>query len=193
MQKLIVASNSPRRQQLIKELGFTFEVRTLDVDESVETDMVPTLVAEYLAVKKNKAYRTILNDEIILTADTVVIANGQILGKPKSSGEAIEMIHSFNNASHQVVSGVCISAPSKSIQFSETTEVNFSKLSSEEISFYVEQYQPFDKAGSYGIQEWIGMVGVQSIQGSFHNVMGLPVRQVYLALKNEFNLNPFER
>ena len=182
MPKLIVASNSPRRQQLIEELGFSFDVKTLDVDESIEPETPPTDVAELLAIKKNQAYRAVLKDEIVLTADTVVIAKDSVLGKPKSREEAIAMINSFNNGTHQVVSGVCISSPSKLVSFSETTTVRFSELTSREICYYVDRYQPFDKAGSYGIQEWLGMIGIKRIEGSYFNVMGLPVHKVYQEL-----------
>lgn len=191
MQKLIVASNSPRRQQLMKDAGFSFEVHVLDVDESLDDNISNHSVAEFLAEKKNKAYRAIFKDEVILTSDTVVISNGEILGKPVNEKEAFQMIASMSGKSHDVVSGVCISSPSHKVSFSDVTKVQFENLSPEEIEYYIKNYQPFDKAGSYGIQEWLGMVGIQSIQGSFYNVMGLPIHRVYQTLKHEFGISPF--
>jgi len=191
MQKLIVASNSARRQQLMKDAGFKFEVHVLDVDESLEEGVANEAIAEFLAEKKNKAYRAIFQDEVILTSDTVVIANGQILGKPKDDDDAFQMIASMSGQSHEVISGVCISSQTHKVSFSDVTTVLFEELSTEEIGYYIKNYQPYDKAGSYGIQEWLGMIGIQSIQGSFYNVMGLPIHSVYQVLRSEFGISPF--
>ena len=190
MQKLIVASNSARRQQLMKDAGFEFEVHVLDVDETLDEDVSNERAAEYLADKKNKAYRAIFKDEVILTSDTVVISNREILGKPTDEKDAFRMIASMSGKSHEVISGVCISSPEYKVNFSEVTQVQFEELSPSEIEHYIKNYQPFDKAGSYGIQEWIGMIGIQSIQGSFYNVMGLPINRVYQVLRSEFGLSP---
>ncbi|UXX78830.1 Maf family protein [Reichenbachiella carrageenanivorans] len=190
MQKLIVASNSARRQQLMKDAGFQFDVHVLDVDESLEEGVASLEVAEFLAEKKNKAYRALFKDEVVLTSDTVVISKGQILGKPKDEKEAFKMITSLVGYSHEVVSGVCISSPDHKVSFSEVTTVQMRGLSPEEIRYYIKNYQPYDKAGSYGIQEWIGMVGIDSIQGSFYNVMGLPIHRVYQMLKSDFGIYP---
>lgn len=190
MQKLIVASNSARRQQLMKDAGFEFEVHVLDVDETLEADISNETAAEYLAEKKNKAYRAIFKDEVVLTSDTVVVSNGEILGKPKDEQEAFHMIKSMSGSSHQVISGVCISSPDNKVSFSDVTHVQFEELSPEEINYYIENYKPYDKAGSYGIQEWIGMIGIQSIQGSFYNVMGLPINKVYQTLRSKFGISP---
>lgn len=191
MQKLIVASNSARRQQLMKDAGFQFEVHVLDVDETLGEEVSNETAAEYLAEKKNKAYRAIFKDEVILTSDTVVISNREILGKPLDEKDAFRMIASMSGKSHEVVSGVCISSPDHKVSFSDTTKVQFEELSPAEIEHYIKNYQPFDKAGSYGIQEWIGMIGIQSIQGSFYNVMGLPINRVYQVLRTEFGVSPF--
>ncbi|WP_420580605.1 Maf family protein [Reichenbachiella sp.] len=190
MQKLIVASNSARRQQLMKDAGFHFEVHVLDVDETLGEDVSNEMAAEYLAEKKNKAYRAIFKDEVILTSDTVVISNREILGKPLDEKDAFRMIASMSGKSHEVVSGVCISSPEHKVSFSEVTKVQFEDLAPAEIEHYIKNYQPFDKAGSYGIQEWIGMIGIQSIQGSFYNVMGLPINRVYQTLRTEFGISP---
>lgn len=190
MQKLIVASNSARRQQLMKDAGFVFEVHVLDVDETLDPSIANADAAEYLAEKKNKAYRAIFKDEIVLTSDTVVVANGEILGKPKDEKEAFQMVATMSGKSHEVVSGVCISSPDHKVSFSDVTQVQFESLSPEEIKYYIETYQPYDKAGSYGIQEWIGMIGIQSIQGSFYNVMGLPINKVYQTLRSDFGISP---
>lgn len=190
MQKLIVASNSARRQQLMRDAGFEFEVHVLDVDETLEVGISNEQAAVYLAEKKNKAYRAIFKDEIVLTSDTVVVSNGEILGKPIDEKEAFKMIASMSGKSHEVISGVCISSPDHKVSFSDTTKVQFEELSPVEIEYYIKNYQPYDKAGSYGIQEWLGMIGIQSIEGSFYNVMGLPINKVYNTLRSEFGISP---
>ncbi|MEP2023487.1 MAG: Maf family nucleotide pyrophosphatase [Reichenbachiella sp.] len=191
MPKLIVASNSARRQQLMKDAGFEFDVHVLDVDESLESGIPNEEIAEFLAEKKNKAYRAIFKDEVILSSDTVVLSNGTILGKPSDEKEAFLMIASMSGKSHEVVSGVCISSPDHKVSFSDVTTVKFEELSPAEIEHYIKNYQPYDKAGSYGIQEWLGMIGIQSIQGSFYNVMGLPINKVYQVLRSDFGISPF--
>lgn len=184
---LILASNSPRRKQLLEEIGLQFEVKTIAFEEIFPEDMASDKVAEYLAIEKNKAHRKALgNDCTIITADTVVIFSDQILGKPKNEKEADHVLKLLSGKIHQVVTGVCISNEDKQISFSSLTEVKFHELTEEEVNHYVNTASPMDKAGSYGIQEWIGKIGVEWIQGSFYNVVGLPVDQVYKVLKEEF-------
>ncbi len=178
--KLILASQSPRRQELLKGLDVDFEVRVKDTDESYNDDTPLLKVAEVIAEKKAQAFlNEILDDEIIITADTVVIANHQILGKPKSKIQAFDMLSKLSGGWHQVVTGVCILYKYKTILFSEVTNVNFKTLTCDEMNYYIKTYQPFDKAGGYGIQEWVGYIGIDEIKGSYFNVMGLPVHSVY--------------
>ncbi len=181
---LILASNSPRRKQLLSELGFEFKVRTCEVDEDFPSTIPSEEVAEFLAKKKNKANREVATDnEVILTADTVVIRDKTILNKPGDRPEAYEMIKSLSGKSHQVVTGVCISGSHHETSFSVKTDVHFAELSDEEIYHYIDSAKPYDKAGAYGIQEWIGLIGVTRIEGSYSNVVGLPTREVYEALR----------
>ncbi len=181
--RLILASNSPRRKQLLSELGFEFTVRTCQVDEDFPDDMLPGEVAEYLARKKNKANREIASTgEVVITADTVVIRDRDILNKPEDVQEAYDMIKSLSGRAHDVVTGVCISNHEQVNSFSVKTTVHFAELSDEEIYHYIEIAKPFDKAGAYGIQEWIGLIGVTRLEGSYSNVVGLPTREVYEAL-----------
>lgn len=180
--KFILASGSPRRKQLLEEAGFDFEIKTIPFDESYPTSMPSAEVAEFLAIGKNKAHRQILKEEIVLTADTVVVLGDDILGKPGDRAEAIKTIARLSGNVHKVITGVCISSSAKQISFSCTTEVKFKELSKSEIAYYVDRYSPMDKAGSYAIQEWIGLIGIEWIKGSYYNVVGLPVDQVYKAL-----------
>lgn len=187
---LILASNSPRRQELLKLSGFDFEVFVDEIDESFPSDLDVHAVAVYLAKKKNKYYRLLKPSSLILTADTTVVLDGQVINKPESPEHAKEMLKRLSAATHKVVSGVCISSPKKTVSFTAITDVTFAYISEEEILDYIQAYQPFDKAGSYGIQEWIGFTKVVGIKGSFYNVMGLPTQPVYEALKIEFNYLP---
>lgn len=184
--KLILASGSPRRKQLLSEAGFKFEVKTVPFEEVFPEDMNAGEVAEFLAKGKNEAHRDVFKDEVILTADTVVILDNMILGKPSSEEEAISVISKLSGRTHQVITGVCISDSNKTISFSSTTEVKFRTLASNEIKHYVHSYKPMDKAGSYAIQEWIGLIGIESIKGSYFNVVGLPIDQVYQTMKEHF-------
>ncbi len=176
---LVVASSSPRRQYLMRETGFTFTVEKPDVDESFPKELPVDQVAKYLAEKKAEYFRLTMKDEIILTADTVVILGNQILNKPLDRNEAIEMLTNLAGNTHNVMTGVCILSKEKEISFDDLTEVSFQPLTHEEIIFYVDHYKPFDKAGAYGAQDWIGMVAIQKIVGSYFNVMGLPIHKVY--------------
>jgi septum formation protein len=176
---LILASSSPRRQFLMKEAGFDFEVRKPDVEETFPSNMPVRDVAAFLAEKKAEYFRDQLSNEIVITADTVVILGNVILNKPGDREEAIQMLQTLSGKTHTVITGVCLLSRAKKKIFQDETEVTFKSLSVQEVEFYVEHYAPYDKAGAYGAQDWIGMVGVHSIHGSYFNVMGLPVHRVY--------------
>jgi septum formation protein len=174
--KIILGSQSPRRKTLLEGLGISPEVRINDMDESIPADLPAHQAPEYLAKKKALAFLPhLLQDELLITADTVVIIDQQVLNKPLDLEEAKAMLRRLSGRMHEVVSGVCISSLSHSHSFSETTSVFFRPLSEEQITYYVEHYRPLDKAGAYGIQEWIGLVAIEKIEGDFYNVMGLPV------------------
>lgn len=181
---LVLASSSPRRQYLMREAGFTFTVDKPDVEESFPSTLPVTEVARYLAMKKAEYYRLTLTDQIIITADTVVILGNKILNKPNDRAEAISMLGELSGNVHLVMTGVCVLSKEKETSFDDTTEVTFKKLSQYEIEFYVDHYKPFDKAGAYGAQDWIGMVAIEKITGSYFNVMGLPINKVYTTLAN---------
>ncbi|MDD5895891.1 MAG: Maf-like protein [Prevotellaceae bacterium] len=182
---IVLASNSPRRRELLAGLGIDFIVKVIaDIDESYPDSINASEVAQYIAEKKAKAYQAMLHDDsLVITADTVVIVDNHILGKPKDESEATAMLSAISGRSHHVVTGVCIMTKESRRCFSVTTEVTFATLSPEEIDYYVCKYRPFDKAGAYGIQEWIGYIGVTSLSGSYFNVMGLPVQRIYSELK----------
>lgn len=178
--RLVLASKSPRRQELLKGLDVEFEVRTKETDESYD-DSTPLLkVAEVIAEKKALAFEgEIGEDEIIITSDTVVIANNEILGKPKTKIQAFDMLTKLSDNQHLVMTAVCLKSKTKTILFSDVTKVFFKPLTCDEMNYYIKNYKPFDKAGSYGIQEWIGFIGIEKIEGSYFNVMGLPVQKLY--------------
>ncbi|MFT5915731.1 MAG: septum formation protein [Flammeovirgaceae bacterium] len=182
--KLILASKSPRRQQLLADLGFEFEVRLKEVDE-IFPDHIPLQeVAEYLAKLKADAFSpTLKADECCITADTVVLSENRILGKAWDVNEATEMLESLSGKAHEVITGVCLVTPTETHSFSVSTKVHFRGLEATEIAYYIEQFKPFDKAGAYGIQEWIGMIGIESIEGSYFNVVGLPTERLFRELK----------
>ena len=184
--KIILASNSPRRKELLAGLDVAFEVRVLKgIDESYPDDLPTKQIAQYISQKKAAAYRnTIASDELVITADTIVILGDEVMGKPKDEADACRMLRELSGKTHQVITGVTLTTTEKQHSFSVETDVTFKEFSEEEIVYYVKKYQPMDKAGSYGIQEWIGYVGVTSLQGSYFNVMGLPVQRIYEALKN---------
>ena len=179
--KLILASNSPRRKELLAGLGVPFEVRVLqDIDEHYPENLPVNEVARYIAKEKADAYRRIVAaDELIITADTVVIVGDEILGKPMDEADAVRMLRLLSGRTHQVTTGVCLLTAEKERCFDVTTDVTFKTLTDEEIHYYVNRYRPFDKAGAYGIQEWIGYIGVTGLNGSYYNVMGLPVQRIY--------------
>ena len=187
--KIILASNSPRRKELLAGLDVQYEVRIIPgIDESYP-DTLPTMeIAEYIAQKKAKAYReTMADDELIITADTIVVLDDKVLGKPKDAEEARCMLHALSGKTHQVVTGVVLTTKELQKHFSVVSNVTFKTLSDNEIDYYVDTYKPMDKAGAYGIQEWIGYVGVTRLEGSYFNVMGLPVQRIYEAMK-EFSI-----
>lgn len=182
--KLILASASPRRQQLMKDAGFTFEVRLKNVEEKYPQELHLENVPEYLSKVKASAFREELKaDEVLITADTVVCIHDRILGKPADRKEAISMLQELSGNCHLVVTGVSVTTRTEQLSFSSRTDVFFKHLSNEEIEFYVDTYKPFDKAGAYGIQEWIGYIGIERIEGSFYNVMGLPIQKLYETLR----------
>ena len=185
---VVLASKSPRRKELLGMLDVPFEIRVKDgIDESYPADMPAVEVAEYLSRLKGKAYaEDIRENEMVITADTIVILDGKIYGKPKNEDDAIDMLMHLQGRTHIVASGVCVATKEKIVSFTTTTEVTFAPLSRDEAAWYVEKYRPLDKAGAYGIQEWIGCAAVARIDGSFYNVMGLPVHQLYNVLKDEF-------
>ena len=184
--RVLLASASPRRRELLERLSVDFEIAGgREVDESYPDEMSVDDVAAYLSRKKADAYKIdIADDELVITADTVVINNGAVLGKPQSATEAIEMLRSLSGHAHKVITGVTITTRQKQVTFSAVTEVEFATLDDVEIADYVETFKPLDKAGAYGIQEWIGCIGVKKINGSFYNVMGLPLHRLYSELKS---------
>ncbi len=185
--KLILGSKSPRRQALIQELGFPVEIRIKEVDEIYPADMEAEKVPEFLARLKAVPLKSgLLANEILVTSDTIVILNGEVIGKPKDSSDAKCMLAHLSGKAHSVISGVCLTSNSKEHSFSTRTEVFFDALTSAEIEHYVNTFQPLDKAGSYGIQEWIGYIGVSKIEGCYYNVMGLPLHDLYRVLKEQF-------
>ena len=187
--KIILSSNSPRRKELLAGLGVDFEVRVLKgVDERYPDDIPLNEVPLYIAIEKASAY-TVAKDELVVTADTVVIVDNEILGKPKDRAEAYGMLRKISGKTHQVVTGVCLTTIDDQRSFTVTTDVEFKEVSDNEIYYYIDKYRPFDKAGAYGIQEWIGYVGVLSLKGSYYNVMGLPVQRIYEEFTSYFGLD----
>ncbi|MDE6337807.1 MAG: Maf family nucleotide pyrophosphatase [Muribaculaceae bacterium] len=183
--KILLASKSPRRRELLQQLRVPFHVVTLGgIDESFP-DSVPRIdVPQFVSEKKADAFQKIINDnELVITADTMVICEDRILGKPKDAKEAKEMLRFLADKIHKVATGVTVTTQDRRTSFTTVTEVTFGPLTDEEIDYYVDNFQPFDKAGAYGIQEWIGAVAVSGIKGSYHNVMGLPVHRLYQELK----------
>ncbi len=182
--KIILASQSPRRRELLRGLDVEFEVTSVDADESFPDSLKGADAVQYICKAKAEAYKPLLEDKTIaITADTVVILDDKIIGKPKTEEEAFGMIKSLSGRVHEVITAVCIFSKEKSIEFYSSTEVHFSTLTDEEIRYYIHKYKPFDKAGSYGVQEWIGYIGIEKIVGSYFNVMGLPVKRLYDELK----------
>jgi len=182
--EIILASKSPRRRQLLSDLGLKFSVQSMDIPEEFPENLGKTEVPVYLAELKAEAFRPLLkNNQLVITADTIVWLDGNVLNKPTDYNDAFRMLKNLSGKKHQVITGVCLLSTEKKVSFYALTDVWFKPLSDEEIHFYLEHFQPYDKAGAYGIQEWIGHIGIYRIEGSFFNVMGLPVQSVYEHLK----------
>lgn len=180
--KIILGSKSPRRNELLSGLDIIFRVQTIDVEEKYPDTLRREEIPMYLSKLKANNY-PIKDGELLITADTIVYINNKIFGKPKSTDEAKEMLKALSNNTHEVITGVTITTKQKQETFSSTTKVTFTELSDEEIEYYINTYKPYDKAGSYGIQEWIGYIGISRIEGSYYNVMGLPIQNLYQRLK----------
>lgn len=186
MEKIILASGSPRRKQLLELAEVSFEVIVSEIEETFPAGLSPSQAAMYIAENKALAVRESLNNgdgQTIIAADTVVVFQSEILGKPTGRDDAISILSKLSGKAHKVITGVCILSAEHKILFAEETKVTFKELSKEQIAYYVDHYKPYDKAGAYAIQEWIGAVGIQSIKGDFYNVMGLPVSRVVEELK----------
>lgn len=183
--RIVLGSNSSRRKELLAGLDLQFEVETIPgIDESYPDTLTSEAIPLYIARKKAEAYLDKMSDnELLITADTIVATYDRILGKPANREEAIEMLRYLSDHVHEVITGVCLTTKDKTVSFSVASAVCFGRLEEEDIIYYVDKYRPFDKAGSYGIQEWIGYIGVEAINGSFYNVMGLPVQRLYQELK----------
>jgi len=182
--KIVLGSASPRRQELLRGINLNFEVLPMNVDESYPLDLNGVEIPMYLAEKKADAYKNMLNDELmVITADTIVFLDGKVLGKPVDKADAFKMLQRLSGKTHQVITGVCISTNLRRRTFHTISEVKFARLNDAEIDYYLEHYAPYDKAGSYGVQEWIGFIAVEQINGSYFNVMGLPIQRLYNELK----------
>lgn len=183
--ELILASGSPRRKWLLESAGFSFIVKSREVDESYPEDIPAVDVATFLAKKKAAACRDFLEDgKLLLTADSTVVMNNKVYNKPANRAEAIKMLAELSGNEHVVYTGVCIASHSKEVLLTGISKVEFDPMTMEEITFYIDEFQPLDKAGSYGIQEWVGLCKIKRIEGTYSNIMGLPVNQIYNAVKN---------
>ena len=181
---IILGSASPRRKQLLTELGIELNIKTTQKEEKYPENLDGAEIAEFLAKQKAEVIsKELTGNYLLITADTIVIQNNEILHKPKDKDEAQRILQNLSGKSHKVISGVCIKSAKKEVVFSSETEVTFNKLSEDEIRFYIEKFKPFDKAGSYGIQQWIGYIGIEKIKGSYNNVVGLPTAELYQKLK----------
>lgn len=187
--RIILASKSPRRLSLLKQMGFKVEVVRFDINEDFPQNLKYSSIPEYLAEKKAKAYNifNLKEKDILLTADTMVFLNNKIVDKPKDREDAISLLENLSNHTHQVITGCSLKTKFQTKSFSVKTEVCFKQLTDEEIIYYVDNYKPYDKAGSYGIQEWIGLIGVEKIQGCYYNVMGLPTQEVFNQINHIIN------
>ena len=183
--KIILASNSPRRRELLAGLDINFEVKVIPgIDESYPEGLSAEEIPQYIAKAKADAYLGLIDGEtLVITADTVVVLNDEILGKPHDDDDARRILHKLSGKTHQVVTGVCLTSLEKQHRFAVTTDVTFKQFTEQEIDYYVSHYHPLDKAGAYGIQEWIGHIGVTALKGSYFNVMGLPVQRIYMEMQ----------
>ena len=184
--KIILASNSPRRRELLAGLDISFEVKVIPgIDESYPEDLPTVEVPQYISKAKADAYLGMIdNDTMVITADTVVVLDDEILGKPVDDDDARRILHKLSGSTHQVITGVCLTSLDKQRVFAVTTGVTFKQFTEQEIDYYVSHYHPLDKAGAYGIQEWIGHIGVTALNGSYFNVMGLPVQRIYMEMQD---------
>ncbi len=180
--RLILASGSPRRKELLEALAIPFVIETREVNEVYPMHLQGAEITDYLSELKAGAFQTLPQDTIIITSDTIVWLDGKALTKPKDRGEAIAILQELSGKKHEVFTSVCIKSSSKTRVFSDVTKVYFKELNSEEIQFYVDHYRPYDKAGAYGAQDWIGYIGIEKLEGSYFNVMGLPVHKLYTEL-----------
>ena len=181
--KIILASHSPRRKELMDGLGYAYEVKVIPgIGEQYPDGLAMEEIPQYIAREKSDAYE-VGSDELLITADTIVALDDEVLGKPKDAADAFRMLHALSGRTHHVITGVCLRTATAQKVFAVTTEVTFKPLEEEEIDHYIAQYRPYDKAGAYGIQEWIGYIGVTGIRGSYYNVMGLPVQRIYQEIK----------
>lgn len=182
--RIILASRSPRRQQLLRQMGVSFDVVIRDFDESFPENLHHEEIARYISSAKAKSFHGEISDnEIVITADTIVWCNGKVLGKPADSAEAFDILKEISGNTHEVITGVTISSNKREITFTDISKVTFERMTDEEIRYYIDHFSPYDKAGAYGIQEWIGIIACSSIEGSFFNVVGLPVQKLYSELK----------
>lgn len=182
--KILLASNSPRRKELLQNLGFNFEVVSVECDEVYPKNLEVENIATYLSELKANAFRKLENDEVLITADTIVALGREILGKPQNESEAKSMLQKLSGKTHQVYTGITIRNSVKSVSKIDVASVQFDDLTDLEIDFYIKNYKPYDKAGSYGIQEWLGMAKIRKIEGSYYTIMGLPTHLVYSILKD---------
>ena len=182
--KILLASNSPRRKELLQNLGFDFQVVSIDCDEIYPENLAVEKIAEYLSELKANSYGKLEKDEVLITADTIVALENEILGKPKNEEEAKEMLRKLSGKTHEVYTAFTVKNEEKSISTTDVAAVKFDKISEEEIEFYIKNFKPFDKAGSYGVQEWLGMAKIAKIEGSYYTIMGLPTHLVYSVLKD---------
>lgn len=180
---IFLASKSPRRHEILKSAGFTFEIINQDIDEKIPPNVTPESVPLCLSTAKLNSLNAKVDNKIVICADTLVFLSSGHLGKPRNRDDAKSMLNKLSNSTHKVITGVSIGTPNGLIELSDTSKVTFKKLSDWEVDFYIDNFQPFDKAGSYGIQDFLGMIGVTHIEGSFYNIMGLPIHKVYEALK----------
>jgi septum formation protein len=176
--KILLGSNSPRRKELLKMMDVSFKTVKINADEDYPEAYPPSEIPEFLALKKSLAYKKLKKNELLITADTIVSLKGIVLGKPKNKKEAKQMLSNLSNRKHKVITGVCFRTKDDIFTFSDVSDVYFKKLTSAEIKYYVDEYKPFDKAGAYGIQEWIGLIGISKIKGSYYNIMGFPTEKV---------------
>lgn len=177
--QIILASNSPRRKQFLKDLGLTFTVKPANVNEEYPSQLQGKDIALYIAQQKASVFNNLKENEIIITCDTIVWIDNEALGKPENKEEAIQMLQQLSGKTHEVISAVCIKSNQKEQLFYDVTEVRFNNLNLLDIEYYVDTFKPFDKAGSYGIQEWIGLIGIEKINGSYTNVVGMPMEKLY--------------